>query len=128
MMMLGERPPRSIDEALAVGERLSALMMAEFLETQGIRAKAVNGADVIATDAVFGNATPLMPQTRERAANVLKPMLDSRVLPVVTGFNASTMDHRPTTLGRGGSDFSASILAAAIDAASSGFGPMSMAS
>ncbi|MGD1093139.1 MAG: aspartate kinase [Bryobacteraceae bacterium] len=117
MMMLGECPPRSIDEALAVGEQLSALMMAEYLETQGIRAKAVSGAEVIVTDAVFGNATPLMPQTRERVANVLKPMLDSRVLPVVTGFNASTADHRPTTLGRGGSDFSASILAAAIDAA-----------
>jgi aspartokinase/homoserine dehydrogenase 1 len=117
MMMLGECPPRSIDEALATGERLTALMMAEYLETQGIRAKAVNGADVIATDAVFGNATPLMPQTRERVGNVLKPMLDSRVLPVVTGFNASTMDHRPTTLGRGGSDFSASILAGAIEAA-----------
>jgi aspartate kinase len=117
MMMLAECPPRSIDEALAVGERLSALMMAEYLETQGIRAKAVNGADVIATDAVFGNATPLMPQTRERVSTVLKPMLDDRVLPVVTGFNASTLDRRPTTLGRGGSDFSASILASAIDAA-----------
>src|SRR5580704_2266413 len=85
MMMLGECPPRSIDEALAVGEQLSALMMAEYLETQGIRAKAVSGADVIVTDAVFGNATPLMPQTRDRVANVLKPLLDSRVLPVVTG-------------------------------------------
>ncbi len=116
MMMLGECPPRSIDEALAVGERLSALMLAEFLQSEGIRAAAVNGGDVITTDAVFGNATPLMPQTRARVASVLKPMLDARILPIVTGFNASTEDHRPTTLGRGGSDFTASILAAAIDA------------
>jgi aspartokinase/homoserine dehydrogenase 1 len=117
VMMLGERPPRSIDEAIAIGERLSAFLMAEFLESGGIRAAAVNGADVIATDAVFGNATPLMQPTRERAAAVLRPLLDQRTLPVVTGFNGSTLDGRPTTLGRGGSDFSASIIAAAMDAA-----------
>ena len=116
VMMLGERPPRSIDEAGAIGERLSALLMAECLESQGIRARAVSGADVIVTDAVFGNATPLMGPTRERAAAVLQPLLQARVLPVVTGFNGSTADGRPTTLGRGGSDFSGSILAAALDA------------
>src|SRR6266404_1953785 len=116
VMMLGERPPRSIDEAVAIGERLSAFMMVEYLECEGIRAAAVSGADLIATDAVFGNATPLMEPTRERVTTVLRPMLEARVLPVVTGFNGSTMDGRPTTLGRGGSDFSASILAAALDA------------
>jgi aspartate kinase len=116
MMMLGERPPRSIDEAVAIGERLSAFLMAEYLETQGTRAAAVNAADVIVTDAVFGNATPLMEPTRERAARVLRPLLEERALPVVTGFNGATSDGRPTTLGRGGSDFSASILAAALDA------------
>jgi aspartokinase/homoserine dehydrogenase 1 len=116
MMMLGERPPRSIDEAIATGERLSALLMAEFLESEGIPAAAVNGADVIATDAVFGNASPLMDQTRQRCAAVIQPMFDAHVLPIVTGFNGSTVDGRPTTLGRGGSDFSASILAAALDA------------
>jgi len=116
VMMLGERPPRSIDEAIAIGERLSAFLMAEYLESQGIRAAAVSGADVIATDAVFGNATPLMDQTRDRTARVIRPLLDQHILPVVTGFNGSTLDGRPTTLGRGGSDFSASILAAALDA------------
>jgi aspartokinase/homoserine dehydrogenase 1 len=116
MMMLGERPPRSIDEAIAIGERLSAFLMAEYLNSQGISAAAVNGADVIATDAVFGNATPLMEPTRERTGRVLRPMLDAHTLPVVTGFNGSTTDGRPTTLGRGGSDFSASILAASLDA------------
>jgi aspartate kinase len=121
VLMLGERPPRSIDEAIAIGERLSAFLMAEYLESEGIRAAAVNGADVIATDAVFGNATPLMEPTmtptRERAAAVLRPLLDQGTLPVVTGFNGSTLDGRPTTLGRGGSDFSASIIASAMDAA-----------
>ena len=115
-MMLGDRPPRSIDEAVAIGEKLSALMIAEYLESEGIAAKAISGEELIATDAVFGNATPLMDQTRQRCANVIAPLLAQRVLPVVTGFNGSTLDGRPTTLGRGGSDFSASILAAALDA------------
>jgi aspartate kinase len=57
-----------------------------------------------------------MPQTRERAAAVLEPLIEEGVLPIVTGFNGSTLDGRPTTLGRGGSDFSASIIAAALDA------------
>src|ERR1035438_415333 len=116
ILMLGERPPRSVDEAIAVGERLSALLMAEYLESQGTPAVAVNAADVIATDALFGNASPLMEQTRARAAKVLQPLLDKGILPVITGFNGSTLDGRPTTLGRGGSDFSASIAAAALDA------------
>lgn len=116
MMMLGERPPRSIDEAIAIGERLTAFLLAEFLESEGIPATAVNAADVIATDAVFGNATPLMEQTRQRASKTIRKLLDEKILPVVTGFNGSTLDGRPTTLGRGGSDFSASILAAALDA------------
>ncbi len=116
MLMLGERPPRSVDEAVAIGERLTALLVAEFLESRGIRARAINGADVIVTDAVFGNATPIMEATRRKAQQVVKPLLDSAAVPVVTGFNGATSDGRPTTLGRGGSDFSASILAAALDA------------
>src|SRR4029077_8506593 len=75
VMMLGERPPRSVDEAVAVGERLSAFLMARHMESQGIAAVAVNAAEVIATDAVFGNATPLMEPTRVRANGVLAPML-----------------------------------------------------
>jgi aspartokinase/homoserine dehydrogenase 1 len=116
MLMLGERPPRSVDEAIAIGERLSAFLMAEYLQSQGIAAQAVNAAEVIATDAVFNNATPLMDQTRERAAQVLRPLINAGTMPVITGFNGSTLDGRPTTLGRGGSDFSASIVAAALDA------------
>ena len=116
MRMLGERPPRSVDEAIAIGERLSALLMAGYLEASGFRARAINGADVIVTDAFFGNATPIMEATRRKAAQILQPLLAEGILPVVTGFNGATADGRPTTLGRGGSDFSASILAAVLDA------------
>jgi bifunctional aspartokinase / homoserine dehydrogenase 1 len=116
MLMLGDRPPRGVDEAIAIGERLSALMLAEYLAASGIAARAINAADVIVTDAVFGHATPIMEATRRNAETVLAPLLASGVLPIVTGFNGATVDGRPTTLGRGGSDFSASILAAALDA------------
>ncbi len=117
MRMLGERPPRSVDEAVAIGERLSALLVAAYLESQGTPAVAVNAAEIVVTDAVFGNASPLMEPTRERARAKLVPLLEEGVLPVITGFNGATADGRPTTLGRSGSDFSASILSAALDAA-----------
>jgi bifunctional aspartokinase / homoserine dehydrogenase 1 len=117
MAMLNERPPRSVDEGVAVGERLSALLVAEHLKAEGTPAAAVNAWEVVVTDAVFGNASPLMEPTRAKAGTRLRPLLEQGVLPVVTGFNGATADGRPTTLGRGGSDFSASILAAALDAA-----------
>ncbi|HUP03188.1 MAG TPA: aspartate kinase [Bryobacteraceae bacterium] len=116
MAMLNMRPPRSVDEAVATGEKLSALLVADYLNSEGVAAEAVDATAVIVTDAVFGNASPLMAPTRESAQRVLRPLLERGVMPVITGFNGATADGRPTTLGRGGSDFSASILAAALDA------------
>ncbi len=116
MMLLGERPLQSVDKALPTGERLSALIMAAYLQSTGVAAKDVSAWNLIATDDVFGNASPLMAETRERCEQVIQPLFDQEILPVVTGFCGSTLDHHPTTLGRGGSDFSASILAAALDA------------
>jgi aspartate kinase len=117
MAMLGERPPRSVDEAVAIGERLSALLVSEHLNAEGTAAAAVNAREVVVTDALFGNASPLMEPTREKARAHLLPLLERGSMPIITGFNGATADGRPTTLGRGGSDFSASILAAALDAA-----------
>lgn len=114
--MLGERPPRSVDEAVAIGERLSCALLARYLQTIGTASEAVNAADVVVTDAVFGNASPQMESTRMKAGQVLVPLLANGTVPVVTGFNGATTDGRPTTLGRGGSDFSASILASVLDA------------
>jgi bifunctional aspartokinase / homoserine dehydrogenase 1 len=114
--MLGERPLRSVDEAIAIGERLSAALLAAYLRTTGVAAQAVNAREVIVTNAVFGGATPLTRPTREKAQAVLVALLEQGTLPVVTGFNGATADGRPTTLGRGGSDFSASTIAAAMDA------------
>jgi len=117
ILMLGERPPKSVDEALAVGERLSSQLIADYCTASGLApAVAVNARDVVVTDAVFGNASPLLEQTAEKARAVLLPHFEAGRLPFVTGFNGATIDGRPTTLGRGGSDFSASILAGVLDA------------
>jgi aspartate kinase len=116
MALLGMRPPRSVDEAVATGERLSALLVSEYLSSEGVPSAAVDAMNVIVTDAVFGNASPLMEPTGAKAREVVLPLLEKGVLPVITGFNGATANGRPTTLGRGGSDFSASILAAALDA------------
>jgi aspartate kinase len=116
MAMLGERPPRSVDEAVAVGERLSVILLSECLRATGVESAGVNAREVVVTDAVFGSASPLMEATRVKAQLVLEPLLERGILPVITGFNGATADGRPTTLGRGGSDFSASILSAALDA------------
>jgi aspartate kinase len=116
MAMLNDRPPRSVDEAVAVGERLSVILVAEYMNSEGTPAAPINAWDVVVTDAVFGNASPLMEPTRAKAQSVLVPLLEEGALPVLTGFNGATADGRPTTLGRGGSDFSASIIAAALDA------------
>jgi aspartate kinase len=117
MLMLGDRPARSGDEAVAIGERLSCVLLAAHLNAHGTPAEPVNAAGIIVTDAVFGNASPVMEPTTGRAREIVDPLLDRGLVPVITGFNGATMDGRPTTLGRGGSDFSASILAAALDAA-----------
>ena len=98
MRMLGERPPRSVDEAVAIGERLSALLISGYLGAIGIAARAVNGSDVIVTDAVFGNATPLMDETRKKVDANLRPLLDKGEIPIVTGFNGATADGRYFTL------------------------------
>jgi bifunctional aspartokinase / homoserine dehydrogenase 1 len=116
MAMLGDRPPRSVDEAVVTGEWLSATLMAEYLTVSGTPAEAVNAREAVVTDAMFGNASPLMEPTTAKASARLLPLIERGIMPVVTGFNGATADGRPTTLGRGGSDFSASILAAALDA------------
>jgi aspartate kinase len=116
ILMLGERPPRSVDEAIAIGERLSSALLAHYLGACGLEARAMNGSEVIVTDAVFGNASPHMELTEKKCRDRLTPLIEKGIVPVVTGFNGATVDGRATTLGRGGSDFSASILAAALDA------------
>ena len=91
--MLGDRPPRSVDEALAIGRApVRRCWWRSISQARGTPAVAVNARDVIVTDAVFGNASPLMEPTSVKARETLIPLLKQGVLPVVTGFNGATAD------------------------------------
>jgi aspartate kinase len=114
--LIRELTPRALDAISGIGERLSAPLVAGAIVALGLRSEPVSATEIIVTDAHHGRAEPLMPQTRERAEARLRPMLNDGVVPVVTGFIASTVDGVPTTLGRGGSDYSATILGAALGA------------
>ena len=114
--LLHECTPRSRDAVWAYGERASSLIVAAALEQAGVRSAAVDAAGLLITDDAFGNAAPLMERTRAAARSRLSGILRDGGTPVVTGFIGSTLDGVVTTLGRGGSDYSAAILAAALEA------------
>jgi bifunctional aspartokinase / homoserine dehydrogenase 1 len=114
--LLGELSPRALDVIAGTGERLTARITAAVLREMGHRGKAFDATELIVTDEVHGGARPLAEATREKTQAVLLPWLESGGIPVVTGYIAATAVGVPTTLGRGGSDYSATILGAALDA------------
>jgi bifunctional aspartokinase / homoserine dehydrogenase 1 len=114
--LLRELTPRALDAISGVGERLSAPLVAAAIAELGIRSVAISATDVIVSDPHHGRAEPLMAPTRKKADARLRPLLDQGIVPVLTGFIAATPDGIQTTLGRGGSDYSATILGAALDA------------
>jgi aspartate kinase len=113
--VLGEATPRAMDAIASVGERINARIMAALLRQRGARSEAVDATELIVTDATFQKAIPLMEPTRAQVTARLVPMLAEGVIPIVTGFVSATRDGVTTTLGRGGSDFSAAILGDCLD-------------
>ncbi|MGB2826118.1 MAG: aspartate kinase [Thermoplasmata archaeon] len=114
---IGELTPRSKDFVVGFGERFSAPILQGVLEDLGMKAKAMTGGEAgIITDDHFGWAEPLMNVTTLEVRQVIDPLVEKGVVPVVGGFTAVTQDGTQTTLGRGGSDFTASIIGAAIRA------------
>ncbi len=113
---LREITPRTLDRIAGYGERLSARLLSGVLASRGVLSIAVDATQLIITDYVFGSASPNMVETSRRSEAILGPLLEQGVVPVVTGFIASTEDGIATTLGRGGSDYSATILGAALNA------------
>jgi aspartate kinase len=114
--VLGELTPRALDLFSGLGERLNARLIAAALRSAGIPATAIDATELIITDTQYGNAAPLMAETRDYARARLLPLLAEGVVPVVTGFIGATQAGVQTTLGRGGSDYSCSILGAVLDA------------
>jgi aspartate kinase len=116
LSMVHELTPRLLDAISGTGEMLAAPLVAAAIEAKGRRSEAIDATDVIVTTDQFGGAEPLMDETRDRMQARLRPLLQAGVIPVVTGFIGATADGVLTTLGRGGSDYSASIVGAALDA------------
>jgi len=114
--MLRECTARTLDAIVSYGERISAPIVAALLAARGVKAEARSAEGLIITDDDFGHANPLLDETRARAQRELVPKLKAGVVPVITGYLASTADGLTTTLGRGGSDYSAAVLAAALNA------------
>jgi aspartate kinase len=114
--ILRECTARTLDAVVSYGERVSAPIVAALLTARGVKAEAVSAEGLIVTDDQFGHANPLAEETRARVARELLPRLANGVVPVVTGYIAATADGVTTTLGRGGSDYSAAVLAAAANA------------
>lgn len=113
---LGDVSPQSLDYVVSFGERLMAPIFSAALRSLGRRSVHLSGGDAgLITDDKFGDASPL-PSSYARIRRKIIPMLRDGITPVVTGFIGRTRDGRITTLGRGGSDYSATIIGAAIDA------------
>ncbi|HXY40508.1 MAG TPA: aspartate kinase [Vicinamibacteria bacterium] len=113
---LEELTPRTLDALAATGERLSCELVTAALVQEGLRAQAVDARGVLVTDDTFCSATPLMPETEQRARLSLRPLVDTGVVPVLGGFMGATQKGVTTTLGRGGADGTAAVLGAVLGA------------
>jgi aspartate kinase len=107
---------QTADSLVALGERISAWALAAHLRQIGSNGEFVRAEDVIATDSNFGNAAPEMDATRKQCEQVLLPLLDRGSVPIVAGYSGANAQGKTTTLGRGGSDYSATIIGAAAGA------------
>ena len=114
--ILHECSARTQDAIVSYGELASSEIVAATLRSHGIDAVAVPATRMVVTDDAFGNAAPAFEETYARAKAELEPLLRAGKVPVVTGFIGATREGVITTLGRGASDYSAAILAAALRA------------
>lgn len=113
---LGEFSPRTADRLVGRGELLSSRLLSDALRAQGSDAAWVDARECMVTDEAHGCAAPLREETDLRLCQRVSPLLESGQVPVLGGFIGATVDGTPTTLGRGGSDFSAALVAAGLDA------------
>ena len=116
LSMVHELTPRLLDAISGMGETLAAPLVAAAIAARGRPSQAVEATDLVVTTDQFGGAEPLMEETRAKTRARLEPSIAKGEIPVVTGFIGATVDGVMTTLGRGGSDYSASIIGAALDA------------
>ena len=117
IVYVGELTSKSKDYVLSFGERLSAPIVMGALRDLELNAKYYTGGEIgIVTDSNFGEAKPLMNVTKHQVKENIEPLLEKNIIPVVTGYIAATQDGETTTLGRGGSDYTTTIIGAALTA------------
>ena len=117
MILLGEVTPRSSDYLISFGERLSINLVSFALLDFGSKSIPLTGREIgIVTDSNFGEAKPLMDTTRIRVSKTVDSLLNTKIIPVVGGFAGADQHGNVTTLGRGGSDYTATTIAACINA------------
>ncbi|HET8666729.1 MAG TPA: lysine-sensitive aspartokinase 3 [Terriglobales bacterium] len=113
---VGELTPRTIDNVLCFGERISSRIVAEAFAARGLNSTLLDAREVMITDGHHTRATPQMDVINDRFQKKVRPMLEAGQVPVMGGFIGATADRVPTTIGRGGSDFSAAIAGAGLNA------------
>ena len=113
---LGEHSPRSIDTVAALGERFATHLVATALRHAGVSARTVDATELIVTDSHYGAAWPFAHESSERIRARLRTLLQARIVPVITGYIGATREGTVTTLGRGGGDYSATLIGAALGA------------
>ena len=111
-----EALPRDRDAVMVIGERIMTDILTALVQHEGLRCALVDSAAVIITDDHFQNANPLLEIVEERVDHILKPLLAESMVVLISGFIGATRNGVMTTLGRGGSDYTATILAAALHA------------
>jgi aspartate kinase len=116
VVAVGELTARTTDTIAGFGERISSKIAAAAFSQRGIEASHVDSRRCIVTDGNFGKAVPQFDLTNARLADIVKPLLERGRVPVMGGFIGATREGIATTLGRGGSDFSAAIVGAGLDA------------
>jgi aspartate kinase len=113
---LGELTPRTLDRLLSFGERWSSSLLIEAFRVEGLPAVLVDACEVVITNSNHSHAAPLMDEIATRAQSKIRRLVEDGHIPVLGGFIGATRDGLPTTLGRGGSDFTASIIGASLAA------------
>ena len=116
LAILGEVPPRGLDKILAYGELLSSAIVAGALAERGVRARLLDSRELIKTDDRYGQASPIMELTNRKIRDGISPVVESGEVPVIQGFIGSTREGATTTLGFEGSDYTATLVGAAMDA------------
>jgi aspartate kinase len=115
---VGELTPRTSDYVVSFGERLSSKIVTAAFSARGLNSTLVDSRQVMITDNQHTKAVPLVQELEDRALQYIKPVLDERRVPVLGGFIGATKEGVQTTIGRGGSDFSAALFGAALNAES----------